>query len=238
MNKIVLFGFVLIYGLILFGFVNAISSQFKKDKIENLKPSKTDVTEIYKDIYLEPYGCFSSLEEKFFARKLIGTQYDSGTILRNNDDIKQLVEQVIKTGYDIYGYKMLHKYNNDYNNITVIELGILGKLSGYNYISIFKYDENTRGNVYLTYSPPMDKEVDYDVKSEEYKENLSKSDMPKSTAVSSSNDKDFACGYQCFDSDGKTPLKVNSKVLTCGSVGFPTVKTPTRFAVYTIAEKL
>ena len=229
-----LFGFLLFFGIILFCFVNATNSQFKV-KVESndraFKPKKTDLVEIYKDIYLKYYGCFSSLEEKFFAKKIVGNRYDSGIFIKNDEDTKQLIEQVINSGYDIYGYSLLHKYNNDYKNITIIELGVLGKLSGYNYLSVFSYDEKTRGNVYLTYSPPMDKEVPFDVTSEEYKSNKS-----KVQALSGKKGKNSVCGYPCLDSDG-TRLVYDKKNFTCGSVGYPNIKTPTQFSVYQIEER-
>ena len=218
MNQIYLF--VIVFGIVLFKLINSIPSlQIKK--IGLVKPHKTDVSEIYKDIYLKPYGCFSSLEEKFFAKQLVENEYDSGTVVKSNNDIKELIQQIIKNGYDIYGYKLLHKYNDNYDKITIIELGILGKLAGYNYISIFKYDETTRGDIYFTYSPPMNRELD--VNDPSAKDYLTKSDLPELSLTGKEN----ACGYPCS----------GTEEFSCGSVGYPTVKTPTRFAVYQIAEQ-
>jgi hypothetical protein len=227
--------FLIVFGVLIFTLFKLINSQFKvkgsipKEKVIQ-SPKKTDLVEIHKDIYLESYGCFSSLEEKFFAKKLIGKEIDSGTVLSNNSDIQGLVKHVIDLGYDIYGYRMIHKYNNNYDNITIIELGTLGKLSGYSYISTYNYDEKTRGKVYLTYSPPLDKEVDIDDKNQQ----PSKPEKLDVIAKESSSQNNL-CGYQCFSKDGK--LSVNGKKYMCGSVGYPDIKTPTRYAVYKILER-
>ena len=65
-----------------------------------------------------------------------------------------------------------------------------------------------------------------------YKSNLSISDVPKLKvqALNSSSEEQGVCGYPCIGVDQKKNFK-------CGSVGYPTIKTPTRFAVYKIAEK-
>ena len=198
--------FLIVFGAIIFILINLISTQFKTPVNENvvLKPHRTDVTEIYKDIYLEAYGCFSVLEEKFFAEKVIGNKIDAGLILSNDNDIKQLVEHVIQLGYDVYGYNIINKYNNKYNDVNIIELGILGKLAGYNYLSVYKFDEKRRGKVYLTYSPPMEQTLPFDVSGNVYNENLSKSDLPKFTLTPGLNKytnenekaegKELACG--------------------------------------------
>jgi hypothetical protein len=219
-----LFLFIVVFTTILFVLFKAVGSQFKQADPTEKRPSVTDVWEIHNDIYLEPYGCFSSLEEKFSATKVHDSKYDSGIIIRNNDDIKKLVEKIINDGYDIFGYRLVHKYNNNYDNINIVELGILGKLSGYNYVSIFSYDENRRGNVYLTYSPPMDRQVAYDPNNASFKEYLSKSDVPGLSLTKKGENP--TCGYPC-----------KGEKFMCGSVGFPDIKSPTRFAVYRIAEK-
>ena len=234
MSGLILSLFIFTFATALFVLFSAVDSQFKDEKkfekkLEKelkQKPSVSDVSEIHKDIYLEPYGCFSSLDTKFFASKINDDKYDTGLILRNNDDIKRLVEKIIADGYDIFGNRLMRKYNNNYDNINIIELGILGKLSGHNYISVFSYDENRRGNVYLTYSPPMDRQVSYEPNDSKFKEHLSKSDAPD---LSLTKNKDIkVCGYSCIgDSNG----------FMCGSVGFPDMSAPTRFAVYRIAER-
>jgi hypothetical protein len=240
--------FLIVFGAIMFILFKLINSQFKapKENVE-LKPSRTDVTEIYKDIYLESYGCFSALEEKFFAEKIIGDKIQGSLVISNDNDIKHLVEQVIELGYDVYGYNIINKYNNKYNDVNIIELGILGKLAGYNYLSVYKFDEKRRGKVYLTYSPPMEQTVPFD--DSKINENLSKSDLPKYTLTPGLNKytnenekaegKELACGYPCISYESGKPLTLENgtKQYMCGSVGYPNIKTPTRFAVYKIAEK-
>jgi hypothetical protein len=227
--------FIFIFTISLFVLFKTVDSQFKYEKSSKKgssvsalslekRPSVSDVSEIHKDIYLEAYGCFSSLEKKFFATVIRDDKYDSGVILKNNEDIKRLVEKIINDGYDIFGNRILRKYNNNYDNINIIELGILGKLSGHNYISVFSYDENRRGNVYLTYSPPMDRQVTYD--DPNFDQYLSKSDAPELSLINKNDTK--LCGYPC---------KGDSNGFMCGSIGFPEMKSPTRFAVYRITER-
>ena len=52
-------------------------------------------------------------------------------------DIKALIKTVMNNGYDIYAFKILNKYKDDYRNINIEEIATLGKLAGYNYLSIY-----------------------------------------------------------------------------------------------------
>jgi len=208
-------------------------------------PRKTDLTEIYKDITLQPYGCFSSLDEKFFSKQINpyskNSVFDSGILINNDSDIRQLIQQVINNGFDKYGYNILNKYESipdGYKKMNIIEIGILGKLAGYNYLSIYKIDETTRGRIYLTYSPPMDDDIDG---------NIIKTDLPGYTLTPKINKytneeekapgKELSCGHPCMSND--QILKYDSdKQYMCGSTAYPNIKTPSRFAVYHIKEKV
>ena len=236
--------FIIIFGVLAVVLFHSINRQFKtpNETVKVVKPRKTDITEIYKDISLQPVGCFSSLDEKFFLKQINvyskTAVLDSGIIIDSDKDISSLIKKVIDNGFDQYGYSMIHKYNDTFKQMSIIELGILGKLAGYNFLSIYKIDETTRGTVYLTYSQPMDKQSDK-------LESLTKSDLPEYTLTPGINEytneqekaagKQLSCGYPCL-SNGK-PLIVDNKQYMCGSVGFPNIKTPTRFAVYRIVEQ-
>ena len=215
-----------------------------------IKPNINNLSEFYKDIKLQPYGCFSSLDEKFFKKHLniYNNTYDSLLVINENNteaDIKNLVLKVINNGYDIYGFKILHKYDaieNGYKKISIQEIAILGKLAGYNYLSIYKINLNTRGKIYLSYSEPMDQLTNKN-------ENITKSDLPKHTLTPKLNNytneeekaenKELSCGYPCLP-DGKPETFKDPdgtiRQYMCGSVGYPNIKTPTRFAVYKIVE--
>ena len=212
---------ILVY--VFFDLINAqFKSKVKERKPDHVNPRKTDLNEIYKDITLEPYGCFSSLDEKFFLKK----ETDSSIIISNKQDTIDLIKKVNDNGFDIYANKILHK---DLDKLDIFELGVLGKLAGYNYLSVYKIDENTQGKVYLTYSPPMDKAEG----------KLSVSDLPGYTLKSKPGQftnetekapgKELSCGYPCNPSSGE--------IYMCGSVGYPDIKTPSRFAVYHIKER-
>jgi hypothetical protein len=106
--------FFVILSFILFNLFGSVNTQFKqKDNIEstrstnNYKPSKIDLTDIYKDIYLEPYGCFSSLDEKFFMKEINKYSkrqvYDSGILIsesRASQDPQNLITKVIDNGFE------------------------------------------------------------------------------------------------------------------------------------------
>jgi len=200
-----------------------------------------DLTENIKDIKLQPYGCFNNLDEKFFQKQMNPyTDFiDSLVIINNDNDIKALIAKVMNNGYDIYAFKIINKYKDDYKNISVEEIAILGKLSGYNYLSIYKINKNTRGKIYLSYTPPMDGLSN---------NKFSESDISDYTLTPKLNNytneiektpgKELSCGYPCL-SDNKPETFIQkgvTKQYMCGSVGYPTIKTPTRFAVYKIIE--
>ena len=256
--------FIIILGTLLFKLFDLINAQFRTKevkKIPSVVPNKTDLSEIYKDISLQPYGCFSSLDEKFFLKQINpyskGTVFDSGIIISENkraSDMNDLLQKVIKNGFDIYAYSMINKYSNDPDgyskNMSIIEIGVLGKLAGYNYLSVYKLDENTRGKIYLTYSPPMEIELGFDYTKDDYNKNVTKSDLPDYTLTPKLNNftnekekaqgKELACGYPCMPND--KPMTFDDKGVTkqymCGSVGYPDIKTSPRFAVYRITEKV
>jgi hypothetical protein len=228
------------------------ASQFRK-------PTKYQLTNFYKDIGIEPYGCFSNLEEKFFLSQINpyakNNVYDSGIIISENNtdtDVKNLIATVINNGYDNYGFHILNKYEGipeAYQNISIKEIATLGKLAGYNYLSIYKINLNTRGKIYLTYSPPLDRELDFTVTQDQYNAAVSKPDLnytltPKvnnyTNEVENAPGKELSCGYPCLPFNKPMTFDDNGveKQYMCGSVGFPTIKTQPRFSVYKITEKI
>jgi hypothetical protein len=233
---------------------NSINKQFKTTDVIQ---QQNNLNDIYKDIGLEPYGCFSSLDEKFFLKKLNkyskNNVIDSGIIISDTnaaDDTRELIKKVKNNGFDLYAHHIFNKYDSmpdGYNkNLSILELGVLGKLAGYNYLSIYKLNENTRGKVYLTYSPPLDDDLEIN---ESYEKSLSKSDLPGYTLTPKLNNytnekekdpkKELSCGYPCLPYDKPLTFEENgvTKQYMCGSFGYPDIKTPTRFAVYKIIEK-
>jgi hypothetical protein len=228
-----------------------INRQFKLTQNELfVRPRITDLTGVYKNISLKPYGCFSRLDEKFFQKKINHAKnglLDSGKIISDTNqdrDIQDLINQVIKIGFKKYGYYLINRYSGNYSGMSIKEIGTLAKLAGYNYISVFKLTEKTRGRIYLSYSPPMNSQVDYTANSTEYNDNLAISDLPDFSLTPKLDNftnekenapgKELACGYTCL-TDGK-PLVYDDngtkRHYMCGSFGFPEIKTPARFAVY------
>ena len=82
---------------------------------------------------------------------------------------------------------------------------------------------------------------------EKYKNSLSSSDLPNYTLTPRLNNytnelendtsKELSCGYPCLPFN-KPDTFVDSQGVTrqymCGSVAYPTIKTPSRYAVYEI----
>ena len=233
--------------VILFNYVT-----IKQEKLEpHVKPNKQRLTDIYTDIKLEPYGCFTNLKQKFFLKKINPytkfNEYDSGIWISENDSMIKLIENVIVNGFDEYGYNIIKKYPQ--KELTLLEIATLGKLSGYNYISVFKLFEKSKGNYYLTYSPPMNVELGIEYTEEQYKSALTKSDLPNYTLKPRFNKytnedekspgKELSCGYPCIANDLPQLDKDSSGNVTqymCGSTAFPDIKTPSRFSVYKIVE--
>ena len=208
---------------------------------KKIKPTVI-LTEFYKDIKLQPYGCFNNLDEKFFQKQMNPySNFIDSLVIINDDNItdtKALVTTVMNNGYDIYAFKIINKYKDDYKNISVEEIAILGKLAGYNYLSIYKINEKTRGKIYLSYSPPMD-ELTYNKLTKSEKDYTLTPVLNKYTnELEKAPGKELSCGYPCM-SGGKPETFVDNSVVKqymCGSAGYPTIKTPSRFAVYKIVE--
>ena len=257
LTLLIIFILIGIIVLPLFNYVNLKSNEKKSNEsnlnlneIKMYKPNQ--LTDFYSDIGLEPYGCFSSLDEKFFQKKYnpYNKTFNSLVILSNENDIKQFVIKVINNGYDIYGSSILKKYPN-LSEIKLQEIATLAKLSGYNYISVYKINIDSVPKFYLTYSPPLDDEENEKIENNNVSETggiiLSKPDkllsnftlMPKignyTNEEENTKNKELSCGFPCL-SNGK-PQTIGDKQFMCGSVGYPNIKTPSRFAVYKITEK-
>ena len=184
----------------------------EKDKIfmDTVKGIKNPIS----DIVVTSYGCFKDLDEKFFLKKLnpfnkIKT-FDSAFVISNESfqqDFNQLLENIISNGFNDYVNQLKKKYNSNYKNITIQELGALALFAGYSYISVCKESTDGYLKIYFTYSPPMDKKEN-DLKY------LSKSDS-------------LNCGYPCSESSSSM----------CGSINYPNIKSPSLFAIYKVTVK-
>ena len=259
MLKVIIFFLVLTVFYFLIPKSNLITVQDAVPKIPNNKT----LNEMYRDIYLEPYGCFTNLKDHFFLKKINPYSkqkvFDSGIIISENEttkDMLELINKVIINGYDIYGNSILEKYSGtDFKHVNIEEIGVLGKLAGYNYLSIYKTNLRDRGKIYLTYSPPMESSItetigpNYTI--DQYNSHLVKSDLPNYTLTPKLNkytneqerapDKELSCGYPCFKDDEPhtfTDSNGEQRQYMCGSVAYPGIKTPHRYSVYHIAERI
>jgi hypothetical protein len=205
-----------------------------------------------KNISLEPYGCFTNIKNQFFQERVnpyskerneLGSSY---YIKEGGNDIDKLIKDVIKNGYVSYGNKILKKYEKTGSKgISILEIAKLAKLCGYNYINILKYPEGSDqyGKIYLTYTPPTINSSLYrynnNFTDEEFNSILTDSDLPEYKLTPKVNDdnKEFVCGYPCTI-NGKLETFTDSqgdvRQYMCGSVNYPNLKTPERYAVYKI----
>jgi signal recognition particle subunit SEC65 len=208
------------------------------------KPSLSTVSDIIEDIGIKPVGCFTNIKDLIFescvnpysTKKVM----DSGIrIINYPEDIVNLINKVIQNGYDLYGNKIKNTYKGtDYSNLNIKELATLGYLSGYRYMSIYKNDLNEKKNIFYSYGPPQSD-----------KDTVMNSDLPNYTLTPKLNNyknedenapgKELSCGYPCFKDKNPEILIENGiqKQYMCGSITFPTIKTPPRYAVYEIYEK-
>jgi hypothetical protein len=254
---------------IIFGSILTVSFLMMSKKVKNsnlqsnittekgVRPSISDLTEIYKDIIIEPYGCFTNIEDKFFLKQINPYRddkvFDSGMIIDENQvnvDTDVLIKKVLSNGFDKFANHIINKYNGNYVNMDIIDIASLGKLAGYNYFTIFKINEHERSTIYLTYSPPMDNTLPINYSEAEYKEALTVSELPNYTltpkAGKYANENnltpgtELSCGYPCYNSDGKVYTFNDSNGVErnymCGSVTYPTIKTAPRYSVYKIKE--
>jgi hypothetical protein len=206
-------------------------SQTNVDDIINYKMGASDlefkkhisnINNISKDVALEDVGCFTNLYEKFFLRKInpfnTRKDFDSGisVSMKNMDeDFNKVIELVKTNGFESFANSFKNDYSNDYSKTPLLKIAALALFAGYSYISISKFDENTINEIYMTYSPPMERHnIVGNFNQEEYSKYLSSSDLNISD-----------CGYSC----GK---------YKCGSIGYPTIKSSSKYAVYRIIEKI
>lgn len=119
----------------------------------------------------------------------------------------------------------------------------MGKLAGYNFISVSKNDVSDKEgfSMYLTYSPPTVSSAiykyGYDFTDAAFDSIVTESDLPEYSLTPKINSKGLKCGFPCLINDKPDTFVDSSGVerqYMCGSLNYPTLKTPERFAVYKI----
>ena len=226
-----------------------------KNKIVNTNNELNNILLIKKNMFVPEKPHFNYIKDIYKEINPYSTtqEYDSGIIIDDKDinsKLKNLIITVINNGYDIYGKKLLKEYEKSgYTGVSLLDLGILGKLSGYNYMSISKQDiSDLEGfKVYYTYSPPTVSssiyKYGYNFTDEDFESVKTDSEFPVSSLVKktgNSNTDSKLCGHPCL-LNGKPDTFVDSKGETknymCGSNTFPTLKSPELFAIYKIISK-
>ena len=244
-----------IIGIILVS-IMIITSLFKKKNIivqqelycpVVIKPSFDTITETIDNIDIKPVGCYTNIKGLFFTSCInpysTSKIQDSGIFIsKYPNDMVTLVKRVIQNGYDKYGNRILNKYNKtDYSDLDLLEIATLGYLSGYRFMSIYKLDALNIKQIFFSYSQPMS--------SNESLNDFAKPDLkgytltPKLDNYKNENEnspeKELSCGFPCLKNGKPVTFKDNgtTKQYMCGSVVYPTIKTPPRYAVYEIFEK-
>uniref|UniRef100_A0A6C0I894 Uncharacterized protein n=1 Tax=viral metagenome TaxID=1070528 RepID=A0A6C0I894_9ZZZZ len=214
-------------------------------------------------ITIEPYGCFSNLKNQFFEELVNPYSKENGKInssyffteYKSKNEIRPLILDVIKNGYSVFGKKMLSIYDkNGLSGISLLDLAKLGKLAGYNYLSISKAPPDSKdlySKAYFTYSAPTVSSALYkyntNYKPDEFKSILTNSDLPEhsltpkvgkyTNEIDNEQGKEVSCGFPCTI-NGHDETFTDSNGITrqymCGSVNYPTLKTPERYSVYKI----
>lgn len=252
----------LVIGIVLYFLMNRVGESIKEenDPVETQllnnsnyeqlrKIGKTNTKrlfDVFSDIRLEPYGCYMNIKDDFFTSQI--NPYasnekipDSGIIINNDQTLKRLIEKIAKNGFQQYAVSLNQK---TFDSLSLHELGVLAKLAGYNYLSIYKMDPKNRGKVYMTYSPPLSSEIPQRYTQDEFNKALLPTDLDEYTLtpvfgqhtneVENKQSKQLACGFSC----NETFIDPNGikREYMCGSKNYPTIKTPTRYAVYKIVE--
>jgi hypothetical protein len=202
--------------------------------------------DVFDDIKLEPYGCFMNLKDEFFTSQV--NRYasnekiaDSGTVIEDDKTLQRLILKIARNGFQQYAVSL---NNKTFDQLTLHELGVLGKLAGYNYISLYKMSPERRGKVFFTYSPPLNTTIPQRYTQDEFKKALLPTDLDEYTLtpvfgqytneVEKDPSKQLSCGFPC----NETFIDPNGikREYMCGSMNYPTIKTPTRYSVYKITE--
>jgi len=230
---IVFFIFLVVMGTLVYNKPISSFGDTSIDDILNYTQTENDIKfknhikkidNINNDISLEYLGCFNDLYTRYFLRKInpFSTQkdFDSGVTISQKSivvDYEKILNLVKSNGFADFAKTFESKFKSNYQKVPLQQLAALALFSGYSYLSISKFDNENINEIYFTYSPPMDRHnVTGNFTEEEYTKNLSKSNGLKN------------CGFMCGD---------GSKYY-CGSVGYPTIKSPSLYSVYKIVEKV
>ena len=212
-----------------------------------IKPSSDTITETIDNINIKPVGCYTNIKGLFFTSCInpysTSKIQDSGIFIsKYPNDMITIIKRVIDNGYDLYGNKILNKYRKtDYSDLDLLEIATIGYLTGYRFMSIYKLDTKNVKQIFFSYSQPMS--------STESLNDFAKPDLkgytltPKLNGYTNENDntpgKEISCGFPCLKEGKPVTFKDGdvTKHYMCGSVVYPTIKTPPRYAVYEIFEK-
>ena len=234
------FVLILVFTLILFYHYNKSTEKF--DISPNCPVVKnSNFNTITGDILIKPIGCYINIIDQFFSSCInpYSTQKnpDNGIwVMYYPNDIIAVINQSINNGFDLYGNKILNKYRGtDYKDLSLIELATLGYFCGYTFISITNF--NGLNQIFFSYSQPLST-----TNGQIAKPDLPFTLMPKQNGYTNEVEnvygKELSCGNVCLKDNKPQIDPVSGNVYTCGSILSPTIKTPPRYSVYQIYEKI
>jgi len=207
---------------------------YQKSQLQETNASCPVIIKNRTDIGIKPIGCFINIIDTFFSscinpysKELIP---DNGlTVTKYPEDLIEVIKKVKINGYQEYSDAILTKYQGtDYSQLSIIELATLGYLCGYSFISVC--DTGDVNEVFYSYSQPLARSDGV----------VAKPDLPftltpplngYTNEVENASGKQLSCGYICPQNG--TP----QSLYTCGSMLYPTIKTPPRYSVYKIYVK-
>jgi hypothetical protein len=196
---------------------------------------------VVNDISIKPVGCYINTPNMFFTSCInpysTKKETDSGIeILKYPDDITSLVNRTVVNGYTL-GNDIISKYpGTDYSKMSLLEYATLGYLSGYKYMSITKNTLQEPNVIFFSYSPPMNSLLnDKDIAKPDYPYALTTPINGFTNENENAPGKEIGCGYPCLQNG--TPQTIDDKQYMCGSIVYPTIRSPPKYSVYEIFEK-
>ena len=209
----------------------------KKSQLENINDDcplifdNPTQRETVNSVDVVPVGCYINILDYYFLSCVNPYSSDNSlpdnglTINKYPDDVISVINQASRNGYTELADSILTKYT-DYSRVTINDFGLLGYLCGYKFMSITNNENNV---VFFSYSAPLKNQ-----------KTPAKPDLPFTLRPSINNStnevdniegRELSCGNVCVpetSSDGKN--------YTCGSILYPTIRTPPRYSVYKLMK--
>lgn len=208
-----------------------------KSRLENINENcpliidRPSDRETVNEVDIVPVGCYINILDYYFLSCINPFSGDNSlpdnglTINKYPEDVLAAINQASVNGYTELADSISGRFNN--NTLNVRDFGLLGYLCGYKFMSITN-NEN-KNTVFFSYSEPLKNQTS------PAKPDLPFTLRPGPNGVTNELDnvpgRELSCGNVCVpetSSDGKG--------YTCGSILYPTIRTPPRYSVYRLVK--